>query len=84
MFHSTLELDLVNDKFEGVRSVEDAIKSVENNIKDASMLERVIFETCDVGDMMSVRSFAQKIQHKFPKVNLLINNGKIDIKYFSE
>lgn len=38
--------------------------------------QRVFYETCDIGDNLSVRAFARNVSEKFPKINLLINNGK--------
>lgn len=65
--------------FKGVRNNEMSKNTVESYINNPSQLQRVFYETCDVGDMMSVRSFARNVQEKFPKIHLLINNGEFFI-----
>lgn len=68
---------IIQKLLSAVRNIEAARKSVESYINNPSLLQqRVFYETCDVGDNMSVRSFACSVTEKFPKINLLINNGK--------
>lgn len=62
--------------FLAVRNIEVAKESVEDFIKDIVMLQKVVYEKCDISDMSSVRDFAKNVQEKYPKINLLINNGK--------
>ena len=54
-----------------------AKKSVENFIKQPVMLQKIVYEKMDVGDMTSVRNFAKNIQKKYSKIDLLINNGNL-------
>ncbi|KRG05001.1 dehydrogenase/reductase SDR family member on chromosome X isoform X2 [Drosophila mojavensis] len=56
------------------RSAEDAV----GGIVDLSQTKgKLICEQLDVGDMKSVRAFAQKISQTYAKVDLLINNAGI-------
>lgn len=41
--------------------------------------DRIIIERCDIGEMNSVREFGKKIQEKFKAINILINNGELNI-----
>lgn len=63
--------------FKGVRNPEASKKSVESYISESLTQGKVLYEACDTGDMESVRSFAKKVQAKFPRIHLLINNGKL-------
>lgn len=58
----------------GVRNPEGSRKSVESNLGELAK-DKVFYETCDTGDMQSVRDFAKAVQTKFPEIHLLINNG---------
>ena len=39
-------------------------------------MDKIIYESCDIGDMSSVREFAKRVKERFNGINLLINNGK--------
>ena len=68
----------------GVRNIEVARKSVESYIDSSLLMNKVIYETCDTGDMKSVREFAKRVQDRCRAINLLINNGNYQsIKQFS-
>lgn len=60
-----------------VRNIETAQKSVEDYIKDSSLLKKINYFKCDISEMKSVRKFSQDVKEKFSKINLLINNGKL-------
>lgn len=62
--------------FLAVRNIDVAKKSVDDYIKDPVMLQKIVYEKCDISEMTSVRNFAKNVQAKYPKINLLINNGK--------
>lgn len=59
----------------GVRNPKQAKEAIEKLI-DVSKYKNVHFERLDVGSMSSVRTFASKVQEKFAKVHILINNGE--------
>ncbi|XP_070490215.1 uncharacterized protein [Chironomus tepperi] len=61
----------------GVRNIEAARKSVESYIDSSLLMNKVIYETCDTGDMSSVREFAKRVQERCRGINLLINNAGI-------
>lgn len=61
--------------FTGVRNIEAARKSVESYIDSSLLMNKVIYENCDTGDLSSVREFAKRVQERFRGINLLINNG---------
>lgn len=39
------------------------------------MKGKVYYETLDTGRMESVRKFATKLENKFTKIDILVNNG---------
>ena len=61
--------------FTGVRNVEASRKAVESYIDSSLLMNKVIYETCDTGDLSSVREFAKRVQERCRGINLLINNG---------
>lgn len=62
-------------KFLGVRNPEGSKKSIDENLGELAK-DKVFYETCDTGDMQSVRDFAKNVQTNFPEVHILINNGE--------
>ncbi|XP_063709711.1 dehydrogenase/reductase SDR family member on chromosome X [Culicoides brevitarsis] len=60
----------------GVRDPVQAKSAVEKLI-DESKHNKVHYERLDVGSMSSVRQFAAKVQEKFTKIHILINNAGI-------
>lgn len=50
--------------------------SVEANIEESLIKERVFYEVCDTSDLDLVKKFAEIIKIKYPAINLLINNGE--------
>uniref|UniRef100_A0A336MLF8 CSON002415 protein n=1 Tax=Culicoides sonorensis TaxID=179676 RepID=A0A336MLF8_CULSO len=60
----------------GVRDPLQAKEAVEKLI-EPSKYKQVHFERLDVGSMTSVRTFAAKVQEKFDKIHILINNAGI-------
>lgn len=61
----------------GVRDPAAAQKAIESAIDHSlTSIGKVFFEKCDTGDLDSVRSFARKVQDRFPAIHLLINNGE--------
>lgn len=67
-------------KFLAVRNIEAAQKSVEAFITKTELKKKIIYLNCDISDMKSIKIFAQNVQEKYPKINLLINNGNLRIK----
>lgn len=65
----------------GVRNPEEARKLVESSFDISRTEGKIFYEKCDTADLESVRSFAKKVQEKFPKIHLLINNGKILLSF---
>ncbi|CAG9809469.1 unnamed protein product [Chironomus riparius] len=61
----------------GVRNIEAARKSVESYIDSSLLMNKVIYENCDTGDLSSVREFAKRVQERCRGINLLINNAGI-------
>ncbi|XP_070490223.1 polyprenol dehydrogenase-like isoform X3 [Chironomus tepperi] len=61
----------------GVRNIEAARKSIESSIDSSLLMNKVIYENCDTGDMSSVREFAKRVQERCQGINLLINNAGI-------
>ncbi|KAM8712072.1 hypothetical protein ACLKA7_012574 [Drosophila subpalustris] len=61
----------------GVRDP-DSAKSAVGAIVDLGQTKgQLICEQLDVGDLKSVRSFAQRIAQKYPKIDVLLNNAGI-------
>lgn len=60
----------------GVRNVEASKKAVFAAIPEEKRRHLLHFETLDTGNLKSVREFAAKMKATYPKVDLLINNGK--------
>lgn len=60
----------------GCRNPKEARKSVEQNIDQKLIQDRVYYEVCDTSDVDTVKKFAEIIKLKYPAINLLINNGK--------
>lgn len=71
--HNNLDFFLL--KFLGVRNPEGSKKSIDEYLGELAK-DKVFYETCDTGDMQSVRDFARNVQSKFPEVHILINNGE--------
>jgi len=65
--------------FSGIRNIEAARKSVESFIDSSVLMNKVIYENCDTGDMTSVRQFAKRVQERCRGINLLINNGNYQL-----
>lgn len=63
-------------RFSGVRNPEAAQKSVEKFMNGELTKGKVFYETCDTGDMESVRNFAKSVQARFQAIHVLINNGE--------
>lgn len=61
----------------GVRNVESSRKTVFAAIPEETRRDLLYFETLDTGSLKSVREFAVAIKAKYPKVDLLINNGEL-------
>lgn len=61
----------------GVRNIKAAQKSVESYIDSSLLMNKVIYENCDTGDMNSVREFAKRVEERCRGINLLINNAGI-------
>lgn len=62
----------------GVRNVESSRKTVLAAIPEEKRRNLLHFETLDTGNLKSVREFAAAIKSKYPKVDLLINNGEFN------
>lgn len=60
----------------GVRDTDQARKAVAQVI-DSDKQKNVVYEKLDVGSIASVRVFAKKVQEKFDKVHILVNNGEL-------
>lgn len=63
----------------GVRNVEVSQKAVFAAIPEEIRRNLLHFETLDTGSLKSVRDFAATIKAKYPKVDLLINNGEVEM-----
>lgn len=63
-------------RFLGVRNPEAAQKSVEKFMNGELTKGKVLYKTCDTGDMESVRNFAKSVQARYQAIHVLINNGK--------
>lgn len=63
----------------GVRNPVESKKAVEKYLEHAKLAAgaKLHFEQLDIGSMKSVRTFAGKIQSKFDKIHILINNAGI-------
>lgn len=61
----------------GVRNPTEAKKVVEKYLEHSKLASgaKLHYEQLDIGSMKSVRTFAGKIQSKFDKIHILINNG---------
>lgn len=61
----------------GVRNPAEAKKAVEKYLEHSKLgsVAKLHFEQLDIGSMKSVRAFAGKVQSKFDKIHILINNG---------
>lgn len=62
--------------FAGCRNPKEARKSVEENIEQSLIQDRVHYEVIDTCEVETVKTFAETIKLKYPAINLLINNGK--------
>lgn len=58
-----------------MRNPTEARQSVEENIDASLIRDRVFYEVCDMFDIDTVRRFAEIMHEKYPRINLLINNG---------
>ncbi|EJY58154.1 AAEL017472-PA, partial [Aedes aegypti] len=63
----------------GVRNPAEAKKVVEKYLEHSKVASgaKLHFEQLDIGSMKSVRTFAGKIQSKFDKIHILINNAGV-------
>ncbi|XP_055629128.1 dehydrogenase/reductase SDR family member on chromosome X [Toxorhynchites rutilus septentrionalis] len=63
----------------GVRNPDQAKKAVETYLEHSKVTEgaKLHYEQLDIGSMKSVREFATKIQGKFDKIHILINNAGV-------
>jgi NAD(P)-dependent dehydrogenase (short-subunit alcohol dehydrogenase family) len=59
-----------------MRNPEKAATTMQDVIKLSKSHGALHIEELDIGDMSSVRKFAAKVEIKFEKIHLLINNGK--------
>lgn len=66
----------------GVRNPKEAEISVNEFLKTKNIQGNVIYEKLDVGNMTSVREFAKVIREKHSKIDLLINNGNLNLIIF--
>lgn len=60
----------------GVRNLKEAQENIEKLIDLKQTKGKIYYEQLDIGQMESVRKFAAKLQNKFTKIDILVNNGK--------
>ncbi|XP_030375253.1 dehydrogenase/reductase SDR family member on chromosome X [Scaptodrosophila lebanonensis] len=61
----------------GVRDPQSAEAAVRSIVDISQSSGKLICEQLDVGDLKSVRAFAQRIKEKYTKIDLLLNNAGI-------
>ncbi|XP_058458923.1 dehydrogenase/reductase SDR family member on chromosome X [Malaya genurostris] len=63
----------------GVRNPEGSKKTVEEYLEQGKVLPgaKLHYEKLDIGNLKSVREFAARVQSKFDKIHILINNAGV-------
>ena len=68
----------------GVRNPEEARKLIEGSFDISRTEGKIFYEKCDTADLESVRNFAKKVQERFSKIHILINNGENNILHIQQ
>lgn len=65
----------VRDPAQAKAAVTEALAASKRPIPTTNL--RIHYERLDIGDMSSVRAFAQRVRQQFPRIHVLINNAGI-------
>uniref|UniRef100_U5ESL3 Putative dehydrogenase with different specificities related to short-chain alcohol dehydrogenase n=1 Tax=Corethrella appendiculata TaxID=1370023 RepID=U5ESL3_9DIPT len=61
----------------GVRNPDEAKKTVEKYLEHHKLTGKLHYEKLDIGDMTSVKQFAEKVKEQFQQIHILINNAGV-------